>query len=236
MKIHEIHEQLKLIEPDWKSHADFYKSTVERYVNRDATILDIGCGRASFMCDVYSRAKLIIGQDPDALALSENNCVQKKLTGGLETLREIPNDSVDIAVTSWVLEHIDNPDLLMSEVGRVLKTGGVFISLTPNKKSLIILLSSLIPNFLHPHLVKVLWGRELRDTYPTKYKLNSQKEIWRYAAKYGFSVESIITLKDPTYYVSKLFGMRTVLNLYNKFISPERYEGLLFVLRKTEWR
>ncbi len=232
MNIHEIHAKLRVLEPTWVPQAEIYKSTVERYVNGDDTVLDIGCGRSTYMCDVYSRAQLVIGQDPDAQALAENTCVQIKLTGGLETLKEVKNDSVDVVVTSWVLEHIDEPDLLLSNVSRTLKSSGVFISLTPNKKSWVIFFSRLIPNFLHPFLVKLVWGREMQDTYPTRYKLNSEEEIRNFAAKYGLLVESIHFLKDPTYYVVNGKHLESFIKIYNKFVKPDKYEGLLFILKK----
>ena len=232
MNIHELHIKLKEKNPEWTPQNEIYRYTVQRYANRDATVLDIGCGRTNYMAEVYSRVQKVIGLDPDIEALSENTAVQIKLSGGFEQLSKLSDQSIDIAVSSWVMEHIDNPDLMFTELKRIMKSGSRFISLTPNKHSLITKLSRITPNFLHKAIVKKIWGREEKDTYPTKYLLNDEKTIRNYAEKYGFIVEELQYLPDPTYYVfdTRLFDI--IVNLHTKYIRKSQYEGLIFVLRK----
>lgn len=45
---------------------------------------------------------------------------------------ELPSNSYDIAVSVEVLEHVEEDDLFVEQVFRVLKPGGVFIMTTPN--------------------------------------------------------------------------------------------------------
>jgi len=232
MLIHDIHNRMKLFEPDWTPQNEKYRSTVERYVNRDDALLDIGCGRSSFMRDIYSRANKVIGLDSDPQALGENQVVQIKLSGGLEKLDDVERSSIDIAVTSWVLEHINDVDQLFIQLNKVLKPGGLFISLTPNKKSMVTRLSMVLPNKTHPLLVKMIWGRAEKDTYPAYYKLNTVEEIQAYADKYGYLVESIELLKDPTYYAIRPRFLNFILKIYNRIVKPQNYEGILFILKK----
>jgi ubiquinone/menaquinone biosynthesis C-methylase UbiE len=233
MKIHEIHNELRAIMPDWIPQNELYRAVLERYVKGDEVILDIGCGRGSCGADILARSQNVIGQDPDTQAVEQNPYITKKLPGDFDVLNELSDNSIDLAVSSWVLEHIDNPDALFLQLKRLLKPGASFIGLTPNKKSYVTILSRLIPNSLHPFLVKKIWGRAEQDTYPTRYKINTVEKLRSYAERYGFVVDELNLLRDPSYYIADRKYVKFVVSLYTKFVSEKRYEGMLFVLRKV---
>jgi 2-polyprenyl-3-methyl-5-hydroxy-6-metoxy-1,4-benzoquinol methylase len=44
------------------------------------------------------------------------------------------NDAMDIVICFEMIEHIDQPDLLLTEIKRVLKKDGTLILSTPNKR------------------------------------------------------------------------------------------------------
>lgn len=48
------------------------------------------------------------------------------------TCSNLPDESFDYVVSVEVLEHVEEDDLFVKEVSRVLKTGGVFLMTTPN--------------------------------------------------------------------------------------------------------
>lgn len=99
-------------------------------------ILEVGAGR----CEVLSNLKQIgmecIAADisPVSKEYSENFGIEFYL---LQNDNKLPfdNDSVDIIYTKSLIEHIDDPLVLVSEFMRVLKPGGKLLCLTPDWES-----------------------------------------------------------------------------------------------------
>ncbi len=234
MYIHEIQHVIKSRYNGFSIPADVYKLTVINYIKGGDRVLDIGCGRSEFMIDAYTRAGEVIGLDPDASAIEANKVVNKKIIGTFDKLEFLEEESVDLAVSSWVMEHIDDPDCMFRHLVGVLKKGGHFISITPNKYSIVATISRLIPNIFHKKIVKILWGRDEQDTYPVYYKLNDDLTIRNYAEKYGFDVIDLRFLPDPSYYIFNLNLLDLVVNLHRKFIKKQHFENILFVLQKRE--
>ena len=87
---------------------------------------------------------------------------------------------------------------------RVLKPGGRFVFLTPNRWDYASLAALAIPNRLHPMLVRRLTDRKECDTFPTFYRANSNRAIRRLARQSGFEVESIRYLNQYPDYFRKI--------------------------------
>lgn len=81
--------------------------------------LDLGCGDRHLEPTVSERRCDYIGLDID--------------TTNFETDKfPLENDSADIAVSLAVLEHLNDPELFLSEIYRCLKPGGIIVLSTPN--------------------------------------------------------------------------------------------------------
>jgi 2-polyprenyl-3-methyl-5-hydroxy-6-metoxy-1,4-benzoquinol methylase len=96
-------------------------------------VLDVGCGRGLLLRVFRNRAWQVQGTELSAQAARYAREVVKIPVeiGRLETIGFADN-SFD-AVTMWhVLEHIPDPRVLMLEVRRILKPGGVFLVGVPN--------------------------------------------------------------------------------------------------------
>jgi SAM-dependent methyltransferase len=111
---------------------------------KNKTVVDFGTGSWGFAC-VYTRlhqCKLAIGIDisPEAVAMSETlsstgnfaygNRFKYLVSDGL-TL-PLTDQSVDIFFTGECIEHVENTDVFLDEIHRVLKPGGTLILTTPN--------------------------------------------------------------------------------------------------------
>src|SRR6185437_2994707 len=86
--------------------------------------------------------------------------------------------SFDVVFCVYVLEHVEQPAEFVSEVARILRSGGVFIALTPNRFHYVPLVASLTPTSFH----KWLNGRRCReaaDTFPTFYRMNTRRALLR---------------------------------------------------------
>jgi ubiquinone/menaquinone biosynthesis C-methylase UbiE len=231
MQIHEVHQKIKEAFPNWQTQAERYKQEVAKYVTSESTILDIGAGRSGYMVDLFQTAKHVIGQDPDEQAISEHPFLHQKIIGDFDSLSIIPDHSVDMVISSWTLEHLKKPHNLFIQVSRILKKGGVFISLTPNKYCIPSVISMLIPNSLHPSIVKKLWGRSEENTYPAYYKLNTVRALKKYCKQYSLNLKEVQYMKDPSYYVQMNLSANSVYKLHRKLPS-KLAEGMLITIEK----
>ena len=118
-----------------------------------------------------------------------------------------PQNTFDTVISLGVIEHFLNPDKVMNEMYRVLKTNGHLILMTPNKYSFGILEKKI------KILLKV-W----KFGYQTEYSVNNLEEI---ANKYGFKVvsrntELRKTFKNDSISFKLISSIDQILNVFNK--------------------
>lgn len=103
------------------------------YVDLDGkTILDVGGGPGYFAEAFRKAGATYFGIDPDVGELSARGEVDGGMVRASGTALPIRTGSVDICYSSNVLEHVDQPELMLSELARVTRPGGiVFVSFTP---------------------------------------------------------------------------------------------------------
>jgi SAM-dependent methyltransferase len=105
----------------------------KRYVGGSGRrVLDLGC-RDGALTQAYLEGNEVVGVDADREALAE----AAKL--GIETKwadldqpLELEDESFDVVVAGELLEHLRDPQRLVSEIRRVLRPGGTFVASVPN--------------------------------------------------------------------------------------------------------
>lgn len=105
----------------------------ERYVGGPGRhVLDLGC-RDGALTQAYLDGNDVVGVDADREALAE----AAKL--GIETHwadldqpLDFPDASFDVVVAGELLEHLRDPQRLVSEMRRVLRPGGTLLASVPN--------------------------------------------------------------------------------------------------------
>jgi SAM-dependent methyltransferase len=171
-----------------------------RYVGPQCVVLDAGCGHAApLLLHLAPHVARAIGVDVCSAHPAGIEYIQADLahTG-------LPPESVDLVVSRSVLEHLSAPLDVFREIHRVLRPGGRFIFLTPNRWDYASLFALAIPNRLHPSLVRRLTDRKECDTFPTFYRANTSRTIRRLARPCGFEVESIKYLNQYPDYFRKI--------------------------------
>jgi SAM-dependent methyltransferase len=102
-----------------------------------ADVLEYGCGNASQSCELARDARSVSGIDISEVAIEEARA--KALAAGLanavfETMNaeamEFPDASFDLVFGRGILHHLDL-DRSLSEIGRVLRPGGVALLWEP---------------------------------------------------------------------------------------------------------
>lgn len=114
--------------------AKFRYVYVDRYVIEGSAVVDIGCGQeGSFLMRHKDNISKGWGFDLEISYYEQdnitfiNNCNLKKFP--------LKDDSVDTVFMNALLEHLDNPEELLLEALRILKTDGKIVMTTPTPLS-----------------------------------------------------------------------------------------------------
>jgi 2-polyprenyl-6-hydroxyphenyl methylase/3-demethylubiquinone-9 3-methyltransferase len=109
---------------------------------RGISVLDLGCG-GGFMAEALaSRGAKAIGVDPSEPAIEAGR--QHAKAAGLDIDYRVgtgeaipaPNESLDCVVVVDVFEHVTDPIVVLEEIHRVLKPGGLLLFDTLNRTRL----------------------------------------------------------------------------------------------------
>ena len=109
------------------------KYLFSRYdLKKGQKLLDVGCGRGEFL-------KGFIDSGLDGFAVDRSEAVLKYLPNSNFKKSDVENQGIpyqdnffDIVYSKSVIEHFYNPDKLIREVFRILKSGGLIITLCPS--------------------------------------------------------------------------------------------------------
>ncbi len=213
---------------EWRPATEIYEAAIQDQLMPDMCVLDIGCGRGGVLEQLGKIVQFPVGIDPDWLSLAEHRLPD--LPRAVATADQIPlkDESVDIVLCSWVLEHLSDPQHTFGEIARVLKPGGAFCFITPNKSSPVAWLNRIARPFQR-FLVPILYNREETDTFPVVYRANSYAAIKNFSRHTGFTISRLHQIKDPTYLAFHPLLFR--LNVFITNLLPRRlaehYVGVL---------
>ena len=189
-----------MLRPGWEPATMRYQRWVAAAVSKEDRVLDLGCGRGGIVERLGSVGSWT-GADPDLNSLREHR--RPSLSRCCAQSERLPFTAAtfDIVVTSWVLEHLPNPEQTFREIARLLRPGGSFFFLTPNTSHPLPRLSRTM-SALHPlqqRIVTLCYGRQPADTYPVTYRANTAAEIERLAAQVNLRLARIEWIEDPSY-------------------------------------
>lgn len=186
--------------PSWVDSVSRYRALIGDAASGGARILDLGCGRNGLHGDDLScvPGATVVGVDPDAQALAANTVVTHRVVGSGEDL-PFGAGTFNVVASAWVLEHIDHPGLVFSEVRRVLEPGGRFVFVTPNAWNYNAWMIRAIPHRWHAGLTRRLYGSGEGDAYPVRYRANSSARLHRLLNAAGFERTDLTYNGDPSY-------------------------------------
>jgi SAM-dependent methyltransferase len=194
-------ERYRAIRPGWSSSGDQLEVMVRGHATASSRVLDLGCGRGGVVELLWRDVKLAAGLDPDVPSLSEHRAPGMPTVRGVGEHIPFARETFDLVVCVWVLEHLKDPAQALSEVGRVLRSGGHFIFVTPNVRNPLMLANRIgkaLPS-LQRRLVPRVYGRVEADTFPVQYRANTAAAIRSLARDAGLDVFDLRIVPDPTY-------------------------------------
>ncbi len=188
------------LRPGWQPATVVYEAMIRECLAPDHLLLDLGCGRGGALEQLADLDGLRpLGLDPDHTSLVEHRLPGLPRAVAAAEALPLPAASVDVVISAWVLEHLPDPLRCFREVSRVLRPGGTFLFLAPNRHSPVALLNRTLKP-LQNRLVPLLYGRAEADTFPVVYRANTHRRLDELARLSGLVLDDLRPVDDPTYF------------------------------------
>ncbi len=212
---------LELSSTLWKKHVQMFDEVVKKHKNHEGVFVDGGCGREHFLHRYADDFRYCIGFD---IAFDEKQHNSDNVCYSYGDLEHIPlgENSVDVFLTNFVLEHIKHPEIFFEEVGRVIKPNGVFVSWTPNANSPTGTFLRALPVSVIRALKRLLMKGS--DFCPTYYRANTVSKLDRMMRKTGL-FRANLQMIDSVFYFPK---SRVIRWLHNMFIRLSNHGRLRY--------
>jgi len=175
--------------------AHVFLVTAQALAPRAQVIAEVGCGRGALVDldkpdgawqDLRGPGRRVIGIDVDDVG-AENPVIDEFRLIGQDGRWPLDDETVDLAVSDFVLEHVTDPRAFVNELTRVLRPGGIFLARTISRHSLLATGARLVPNGSHARALHVLQpGRLDQDVFRTAYQMNTRSDL---AALFGRDYE-----------------------------------------------
>ena len=203
---------------DYFTPDDVYEALVAGLVVEGSRWLDVGCGRDLFpnnlgLAEALSkRCARLTGVDPDP-TLRENPWVHQKVARGIDAYDG--DEAFDLVTMRMVAEHVDDPLACTKAVARALRPGGLAVVFTVFAGSPIPLLTRAAPMGVRHMLKSWLWGTQPKDTFPTRFLMNTRGALQRQFAYAKMTEAAFLRLDDCRTFArfrsmsrAELLGMR----------------------------
>lgn len=224
---------------------EFY-TRVNALVDESSRVLDFGAGRGHWAVDpmpnmskrlrwMRGRVAEVVGTDVDPVVMT-NPSLDAAHVVELGAPLPLDSESFDLVVADYVLEHVNAEDApaLAADVMRVLKPGGWFAARTPNKWGMIGLGARAIPNSLHVRMLNRLQpGRKAEDVFPTRYAMNTRRDLQRLFAPHAVHVYGHTS--EPQYFGRSAVAWRVAATL-DHLTPPRLAPTLMIFVQKAEQR
>ena len=141
------------------------------------------------------------------------------LTGSICQMSGIGSNSIDLAYSRSVMEHLEDAETAFSEIYKVLKPNGRYIFLTPNFWDYASLMAYVIPNRLHAKIVRLSEARSEEDTFLTYYRSNTYYGINRLAKLHSLTLSKSEYLGQYPNYLIFSKTLFSIASRYEKFLE-----------------
>lgn len=216
----------------------FY-TRVNALLRPDMTVMDYGAGRGWVFTGLRpddhrlalrrlrGKVRRVIGVDVDPVVATNPDLDAWHVLGPDEAI-PLPDASVDLVVSDYTFEHVEDPARVAAELTRVLRPGGWLCARTPNRWGLVALASRLVPNRLHAAvLARVFPERKAEDVFATRYRLNDLAAVRRHFPPERFLHASFVHSAEPYYLPRRRIVWRAA--MLAEALLPAAFGANLFI-------
>lgn len=122
-----LRQRFRLTNPEWQPATEIYAGLVGQHLQPGSRILDLGCGRGGLLEQLAHPLEKCTGLDPDLESLHQHRLRDGtpplSRVAGLSQHLPFSGQAFDLIFTSWVLEHLIQPEDDWRQIGRVLRPG-----------------------------------------------------------------------------------------------------------------
>ncbi len=200
-------------------------------------VLEAGCGREWYF-KMEGIDYELTGLDLDAEALKARQEIRKDLkhgiVGDLRTA-QLPPASFDVIYNAFVLEHVSGAEVVLSNIVRWLKPGGLLIVRVPDADGVHGFLARMTPYLFHVWYYRWVWklkeaGQPGFAPYPTVYDdVISRRGMLDFCAANGLMVVEEIgvgtyrrgygMLAKVTPLIARVVSLLTLGRVHDKFVD-----------------
>lgn len=159
-------------------------------------VADLGCGEEAYLSFLLGRAGEVVGIDGRPL----RGPYDRYLQADLERELPLPENGLDLAVSKFLLEHLEDPKGFLRRVGTALRPGGVLVIMTPDVRYYPYAANSLLSRVLDQErrmrLVGAFTGRSGEEIFPVRYRCNTPRKLRGELEDAGFEVEHLRPYSD----------------------------------------
>jgi len=171
-----------------------FRKILQNYVSPEYRVLNFGCGSDGWL-HLKRKCQQVVGVDIDSSAL-RNPDLDLCIIGDLETA-DVPG-RYDLAVSTYVVEHLKNPYKCFQHLSQVLKKGGILLLLTPNIFHYATISSKVTPDGFHKWFLR----NKEEKRFPTYYRANRPGKLVKMLTGLGFRVVKLQMAEGPPDYLS----------------------------------
>lgn len=210
--------------PESPSRVELYRRILSGLDVNRALHLGSGRDKRGLGTDLEERAE-VIAIDPDISGLTRN-VVQKRVLGDGQQL-PFEDQVFDLVFSEYVFEHLPNPQSALKEIDRVLKSGGSFVVLVPNRKHYYARISDNTPFWFHKFWLKLQGVENVeQDKFPTQYEWGSYSDVT--SVEFDWEIKDLISFPGPTAY-SRILPIHIIFMLFDRllFNQPKHHVAYL---------
>lgn len=217
---------------------------VNALLRPDAVVADFGAGRGHFLeepspfrralQDLRGKAARIVGLDVDD-AVHDNPSLDEAHVIRVGAPLPLADASVDVVVSDFTFEHVEDPVWAGAELDRIVRPGGWICARTPNRWGAIAVPARAVPNQLHVAvLARVQPDKQTRDTFPTFYRLNTPTALRRAFPPARFRHCSYTHESEPAYAGSSPWAWTLFHRLAALTPAPVRSMHMVFLQKRED--
>ena len=192
MSSRERHEAVWAGLPPGLAPADFAlrRDFLLAHVSAGASVLDVGCGEGAFASELARAGLSVVGVDvaeePLRRARAREPGLELRLIDG-DGPWELPDAAFDVVWAGEVIEHVADTAAWLSEVRRVLRSGGSLLLSTPSHGALTRLRLALSARAWDEHF----------DTLGDHLRFYTRSSLSRLIREFGFEQVQIRSAGGP---------------------------------------